>query len=358
MIKLDKSQFKAQLIEQLQTLPVCKPTSTRRNWVVRCPYCGDSKTINHGHFSILIDTMSDAPLLYRCFKCNDSGIITPQVLEDLGLYANQEFIRDLNLMNRTSTNGVYFKDRPKTFRVPKFTDCLENAKKLDYINRRLGLELTYEDCTQYKIVLSLVEFMRENHIRVGDALDGSSINLPMRSIQELDTHYVGFLSSNNNKITLRDYTPDQCGFFGRYYKVTIDPFNQSPNTFSGLVIQFDQLYTGDIDVHIAEGTFDIISALRNLPHRESENSLFFASCGYGFGTIIKYLVYMGVTTDINLHIYSDADKSDNDHRKALTKGLSKIWLDKVHVHRNGFSGEKDFGVPKDRIQEYTYELRM
>ena len=337
---------------------MCKPTSSRRNWVVRCPYCGDSKTLNHGHFSILIDVNSDAPLLYRCFKCNDSGIITPQVLEDLGLYTNNEFIRDLNLLNRTSTNGTYFKDRPKSFSVPVFTDCLENARKLDYINQRLGLDLTYEDCAKYKIVLSLVEFMRSNHLRVGPNPDGSTIDLPMRSIQELDTHYVGFLSSNNNKITLRDCTPNQIGFFGRYYKVTIDPFNQSPNTFYGLVNQFNPLYTGDIDMHIAEGTFDIISALKNLPHKESENALFFASCGYGFGAIVKYLVYMGVTTDINLHIYSDGDKSDRDHVRSLAKGLSKIWLDQVYVHRNAFEGEKDFGVPKSRIQEFTYRLRM
>lgn len=354
---MDKSQFKAQLIEHLQTLSVCKPSSTRRNWVVRCPYCGDSKTINHGHFSILIDMTSDAPLLYHCFKCNDSGILNPQVLEDLGIYTNQEFSRSLDLFNRSSSNGTYFRDRPKDFRVPKFSDHGENARKLDYVNQRLGLNLSYEDCIEYKIVLSMVEFMQANHIKIGSDLDGSTINLPRKSIQELDTNYVGFLSSNNNKITFRDCTPDQRGFFGRYYKVTIDPLNQSPNTFYGLVNQFNPLYTGDIDVHIAEGTFDIIGAYKNLPHKESENSLFFASCGYGFGTIVKYLVYMGVTTDINLHIYSDADKSDQDHARSLAKGVSKVWLDRVYVHRNGFSGEKDFGVPKERIQEYVYALR-
>ena len=354
---MNKIDFKKALIAQLQTLPVCKPNSAKRNWVVRCPYCGDSKTANHGHFSILIDINSDAPLLYRCLRCNESGIISSQTLEDLGLYVSNEFVRDLSLFNATSINPIYFKDRVKKFEVSLPTDSGENARKLDYINQRLGLDLTYEKCVEYKIVLSLVDFLRHNRIKISDVNDGSSINLPRRSILELNQKYLGFLSSNNNKITLRDCTADQSGFFGRYYKVTIDPFNQSPNTFYGLKNQFDLLYTGPIYVHIAEGTFDILSIYENLEHPPSQNSLFFASCGYGFNTIVKYLIYMGVCTDINLHIYSDNDKSDLDHLKSL-KGPIKLWIDNVFVHRNGFPGEKDFGVPKDKIKEYFYRLRL
>ena len=355
---VDSQYLKSSIIERLKTLPVCKPTSNMRNWTVRCPYCGDSKISNHGHFSILLDLNSDAPILYRCFKCNESGILTPQTLEDLDIGSTLELDKQLKLFNRTSGNGIYFKDKIKSFAVPVPFDCAENAQKLDYINHRLGTHLTYEDCAKYKIILSLVEFMRYNQIKISNANNGSSIDLPVRSVQELNRNYLGFLSSNNNKITFRDTTPDGTGFFGRYYKVTIDIFNQTPNTFYSLKNQFDPLYNESIEINIAEGTFDILSVYEKMGKPQSQNSLFFASCGYGFSTILKYLIYMGVTTDIVLNIYSDNDKSDRDHRKSLHKKNMDLWLDHVIIHRNGYSGEKDFGVPPDRIKEYQYELKI
>lgn len=357
-MSLDIVQTKHTVVELLKTLPVCKPTSNLRNWVVRCPYCGDSKTSNHGHFSIRVDEQSTAPMIYRCFKCNDSGLLTIQTLEDLGLRVTGDLTSGIHLLNRLGSNSAYFKDRVKKFKVPVPLDTAENAQKLDYINRRLGLSLSYEDCAEYKIVLSLVEFMRFNDIKISKENTGSSVNLPLRSIREFEQNYLGFLSSNNNKITFRDFTPDQSGFFGRYYKLTIDIMNQAPNTFYGLRNQFDLLYNDPIEVHIAEGTFDILSVYENLPHTDSQNSLFFASCGYGFNTILKYLIYMGVTTDVILHIYSDEDKSDADHLKSLKKGNLNLWLDRVFIHRNGYPNEKDFGVTPDRIKEYHYELKI
>lgn len=357
-MSIDIVQVKHSVVELLKTLPVCKPSSNLRNWVVRCPYCGDSRTANHGHFSIRIDEQSSAPMIYRCLRCNDSGVLTIQTLEDLGLYVNGDLSSGIQLVNRFGSNSAYFKDRVKRFKVPVPNDTAENAQKLDYINQRLGINLTYEECAEYKIVLSIVEFMRFNGIKLSKENNGASINLPIRSLKEFEQNYLGFLSSNNNKLTMRDFTPDQHGFFGRYYKITIDLMNQSPNTFYGLKNQFDLLYNDSIDVHISEGTFDILSVYRNFEHADTQNSLFFASCGYGFSTILKYLIYMGVTTDINLHIYSDADKTDLDHLRGLKKGNLGLWLDRVIVHRNGYAGEKDFGVPKNRIQEYHYDLKL
>ena len=351
-------QMKQIIIDRLQTLPVCKPSSNKQNWVVRCPYCGDSSHGGHGHFSIRIDVNSDAPMIFRCFRCNESGLLTAKTLDDLDIGLPQDLQRSLELINRMPGNSEYFRDKIKPYRVPVPEDTGENARKLHYINKRIGSKLTYEECAEYRIILSIAEFMRANHLKISKNDDGNSINIPLKSLQELETNYLGFLSSNNNKITFRDITPDQHGFFGRYYKVTIDIFNQSPNTFYGLKNQFNLLYTGPIDVHISEGTFDILSVYRNLKHDESQNALFFASCGYGFGTILKYLVYMGVDTDVVLHIYSDNDKGDFEHRRSLKKYGIPIWLDQVIVHRNGYPGEKDFGVPKSRIKEYSYELKL
>lgn len=350
-------EIKEQVINQLKTLPVCKPSSNMRNWVVRCPYCGDSIRSNHGHFSILVDLQSDAPLMYRCLKCNESGLLIPQVLEDLSLGYDQSLNKQLETFNKLNSNSSYFKDKVKNFIVPIPSDNAKNRYKLNYINNRLGTSLSFSDCSKFKIALSFREFIDANNIPmdVPDAFGGS---LKSSIVKILDDNYLGFVSANNNKIVFRDVSLDSSGFLGRYYKITLDVLNRSPNTFYSLMSTFDLLYTDPIDIHIAEGTFDIMSIYLNLITEPPQNSLFFASCGYSFSTILKYLIYTGVTTDINLHIYSDADKSDQNHLTLLRKPFYETWIDKLYIHRNVYGNEKDFGVPKDKIEEYVYTLSI
>lgn len=350
-------EIKEQIINQLKTLPVCKPSSNMRNWVVRCPYCGDSLNPKHAHFSILIDLQSDAPIVYRCLRCNESGILIPQVLEDLNLGYDQSLNQQLKLFNKLSSNSSYFKDKVKNFIVPIPGDTISNRYKLRYLNNRIGTDLEYKECADYKIVLNFSEFIKANNIPV-DTPDITGTILKSSLVRILDDKYLGFVSSNNNKITFRDTSPDGSGYLGRYYKVTLDILNRSPNTFYSLKSTFDPLYTEPININIAEGTFDILSVYLNLMKTKPQNNLFFASCGYSFSTILKYLIYTGVTTDVILNIYSDNDKSDKDHAKLLNKAFYKTWIDEINIHRNIFNDEKDFGVPLERINDYSYKLKL
>ena len=350
-------EIKEQIINQLKTLPICKSSSNMRNWVVRCPYCGDSRKSNHGHFSILIDLQSDAPLLYRCFRCNESGILIPQVLEDLTLGYDESLNQQLSIFNKLSSSSSYFKDKVKNFIIPIPSDNPRNRYKLNYINNRLGTSLSFDDCVSYKIVLNFSEFIMANNIPV-DIPDATGGMIKSSLVKILDEKYLGFVSANNNKITFRDVSQDSSGFLGRYYKLTIDILNRSPNTFYSLMSKFNLLYTDPINIHIAEGTFDILSVYLNLKPEISQNSLFFASCGYSFSTILKYLIYTGVNTGIHLNIYSDADKSDKDHLSLLAKPFYQTWLDNVTIHRNMSPGQKDFGVPIDKISDYSYRLKI
>ena len=85
--------------------------------------------------------------------------------------------------------------------------------------------------------------------------------------------------------------------------------------------------------------------------------LFFASCGYNFGTIIKWLIYMGINTDLYIHLYSDNDKSDKDDIKILNSGINQYWIDHAYIHRNMYPDEKDFGVPANRIKESYIQVK-
>jgi len=353
-------ELKLYIINQLKALPVCKASGNQKNWTVRCPYCGDSHNRSHGHFSIKIDIESDEVMLYRCFRCNESGILTNQTLEHLGIFINEGTSKDLRILNRKGKRSNKI-DQPKRYKVyPLKRQGAEYDRKLDYINRRLGTSIDYEEASQYKIIFSFQEFIKDNYIERCAKDETTGLYLPNRSLEELENNYVGFLSSNNNKITCRDITPDGSGFFKRYYKLTLDILNQSPNSFYALKDIFDLLYTEPIDINISEGTFDILSVFKNLPRDHSENQLFFANCGYGFNSILKYVILNGVNTNSTVHIYSDADKTDRDHLYQLKKCSIplNVWVDRFIVHRNQFQGEKDYGVPKDRIIDHSYELKI
>lgn len=333
-------ECKDMVLSKIKTLSVCKPNSSETQWVVRCPYCGDSKDKSHGHFSILINRGTDDIMMYRCFKCNEAGILKPEILEDLGIYLTEDERNAIRVCNKNSGKSSYNRNRPKDYRIPPIVNTPAVQAKLNYLQQRLGIEFTPELIDKCKIVLSIVDFINANHISI------KTLNYGL--IQTLENHYVGFLSANNNKIVFRRITDNEKLL--RYFKWTIDPMNTTPNNFyAPKNIQVPLLYTDPIRIHIAEGTFDILSVMLNMDHDPSQMHLFYGSCGYNFGTILKFLIYQGVNTDLTVELYSDADKTDAENEKVLCSGRNKIWIDHVIIHRNQCPGEKDYGVPKDRI---------
>lgn len=336
------------VLERLKELPVCIPNSTRTQWTIRCPFCGDSKNQAHGHLSIKIDEDDDtSPMLYRCFKCDASGLVTDQFLQDLGIYLDNDSIKELRSINRRSIRKNRFtNDRIENYIVPIPSDNNENKRKLQYINDRLGLDLEFEDCPRLKIVLDFYQFLNVNHIGIDD------LGMPEWSRRNLAYHYVGFLSQSNNVLTCRCIESDPK--FRRYIKVILNLRNQNPASFYMIPVSVSLISNKPLVVHIAEGTFDIISIHENFGIRDDRN-IYAAVCGYGPGTILKYLIYNGLMYKTIVHIYCDNDKSDEEEITVLRKHPEVIpWIDKLYFHRNGYDDEKDYGVPVDRINDQSY----
>lgn len=343
-------ELKSQVLQMLQTLRVCKPNSARTQWSVRCPYCGDStKHYNEGHFSILIDLNSDKPMLFRCFRCNESGILNADVLQDLGLSVTSDLKDQLRRGFRRILNTDHFNQLPMKYMVPEYPQDLKYLMKLNYIAQRLDLDIDTTWAKGNKIILGLYPFLEENHIR---SIPGVSEKL----MWFLNENHVGFLSSNNNRIVFRYIGSNPK--VDRYYKMILNPNNVSRNTFYAIPSGIDLMYTNPVHVHMAEGTFDILSVKYNMDHPEIGTHLYYASCGFNFNTILRWLLAKGVNTDLHIHIYSDKDKGDADHKKYLNTRQNKIWLDHVYIHRNLDEREKDYGVPRYRIQDSYYEWRM
>lgn len=343
---MDIIELKEQIIYQLSTLPVYLPSSTGVQHVVRCPYCGDSNNPSHGHFSIKIDRSDNSEMLYRCLKCGASGLFGSDIMDDLGLNVDADLHSTLNRFTRNViTKSRNYSGKVNSYIIPPVIDNYVYRSKLDYINNRLGINLTYDDAPKYKIILSIRSFLIINDLHELPGLNNHQIDI-------LERYYVGFLSKNNNTITFRNI-----GNIGkRYLKYKIMVNNMNPDNFYNIPKSTEFMYTNDIDINIAEGIFDILSVKYNVREDFNDEAYYFAICGYGYGAILRFLIYSGFTTGLNVHIYSDKDKSDDGYVKDVVNNPRiRPWINSLSIHRNFYPGEKDFGVPKDKINE---KIRM
>lgn len=345
------NSLKYKIIDLLQNLSVCNINSAKTEYTVRCPYCGDSqKDLSHGHFAIHIDVNNDDAILYRCLKCSVSGILNGDVLNELQLNTTPDTNDQLRNFNRkvvkknNLTNANY-----ENYTVPLYSSTPSNDLKLKYLNNRIGTTINYSEAKDLKIVFDIFEFLRYNKI---DAIPG----LSFKKQELLNKYYIGWLSTNNNCITFRRIIDDNN--LMRYIKIILNPHNINGNTFYSIPNKIDLLYTQNINIHIAEGIFDITSVYKNLQNSNLQNNYFYAACGFGYLTILKYLIYNGINTGLNIHIYSDNDKTDKDHIQYLFKRSAVgIWIDHIYIHRNRFSGEKDYGVPINRIDDSKLKIK-
>ena len=106
-------EFKYSIIEMLKNRGAYSVSTNGKQHYTRCPYCGDSRNINHAHMSI------------------------------------KKAMRYGKLTNN---------DKEK-FSVPLYTDSSINARKLEYLNNRLGIDYTYTDARDNKLVLNLFDFI-------------------------------------------------------------------------------------------------------------------------------------------------------------------------------------------------------
>lgn len=341
-------ELKERLIGLLSTLDVYLPNSSKTQHVVRCPYCGDSLNPSHGHFSIRIDKEDDSEIVYRCLKCNASGLFSTDIMEDLGLPIDPDTMSNLRRFNRTIiTKSKIYSEKVNKYVVPIDTvDNYVNRSKLEYLNHRLGVNFTYDEVRNQKIIIDFYEFLRVNDIRYIPGLNQNHVDL-------LQQKYVGFLSKNNNFITFRNITSQG----KRYLKFKINPNNLNPDNFYNVPKATDLMYNHDIDINIAEGTFDILSVKYNVNQDFDNDQYYFAVCGYGYPSILRYLIYAGLNTGLNVHIYSDKDKPDREYiSQIINNPRVRPWINSLTVHRNFYHGEKDFGVPKERIDEKVRKL--
>lgn len=323
------------------------------NYIIECPYCGDSISANHGHFYIKINPRDDSAMKYNCFRCPAGGIVTKDVLERLG-FCDKSILDSVDILNRNApmrdvqqymSEGTVLKFN---YNLPTID---MTSGKLNYLQKRLGIPFSEKELTDMKVITSLRDFLRENKLE--------EITCDPYVARIFEEKYIGFLSFGNSHILFRDVTDTQKYSWVKY------PITKASNNsacFYSMYSQIDPFCNDDIIINLSEGVMDTLGVAYHLDglHGRQIN---IAVGGKGYEKIIRILIQLGfVGNNITIRIFSDNDVQFNkkavpettlESYRKLFKNRKKLFK-KIIVTFNVLS--KDFGVPKSKISTKSFTL--
>lgn len=342
---MNNKDFKIDLINRLKQRNIFTQQVSISEVRTRCPYCGDSRTNrNTGHFYIRINPNDDYVIVYNCFKCPASGILTYNDLELLGI-EGLNYKEGMAVLNRTSVkpNSSTTIEDNKYFNYE--LPSVKNYSKVQYIENRLGYKFELDDLRKMKVITSLKDFLVLNKI--------DTITCKPYLANKLENQYVGFLSNNGAYILFRDVTDkDEM----RWVKYPITENSRGQKVFYSIQSEIDLYSKDDIIINLSEGIMDAVSICYNL-NNKSDNILNIAVCGKYYSGMIKHLITSGfVGSNIIFNIYSDREGSEDLSPEYFKKILSKytFLVKEINLYYNLLS--KDCGVEKERIKLQKYKI--
>lgn len=350
---MNNYEIKNEIIERLFGRDIYTKKVNSIEYRTRCPFCGDSNNINTGHLYLRINPNDNYPILYKCFKCDESGILRETMLNMLDIY-DLNIKSELLTLNKTSdkfdknineNNNLIFFD----YIIPENKLYLN---KINYIENRLGVKFSDNDLKDIKIITSLKEFLIENNIK--------TIQCSNSIAHTIEKDYVGFLSFGNSHILFRDITNTHKISWLKY---PITEESKTSKVFYSISSNIDIYSNQDITINLAEGILDILSVKYNLGYNQTENIINIAVTGRHYDSTILYLIDMGlIGSNIKINIFSDNDSVFNKKNKNPTtyqyfmKLLRnyKYLFKEINIYYNEL--EKDVGTTKDRIILKKYKI--
>lgn len=317
-----------------------KVASGGKEIVKRCHKCGDSRNLSDAHMYI---GTKDGVILYNCFKCGAKGIVDYTFFREIGSFdANLiSMVNDQNKSAFKSLNKISY-TAPRFFR-PNLTisDCPYNYNKLQYINDRMGLNLSFNDVTRLGIVLNIKDFLyfnRINYITRAEAV-----------IDEMEKYYIGFLSVDKNFIMMRRIVDEGivkpfCD--ERHINYNIWGSYEDNRRYYIIPTVINTLQP--VKIHIAEGAFDALGIYFNT-NSDKTNSIFASCGGKVYEALMRYFIMDMGLINFEVHLYPDNDVNDYKIQRVINN-LS-VYKSDIYVHRNLCPGENDFGVSKNKIME-------
>ena len=339
---IDVNLYKRFLLDHL---PNAKEASGGTEINCKCVYCSDNKR----HMYVSIPKGPDDPSMYNCFKCGSRGVVTDKVLQEWNTYDDSIAVALIN-----HNKKIKIKNTVDTRMVASLSNMYAKndqltLDKLDFINRRLGTNLTIKNCLDLKIVLNLKDLLSQNNI--------TEYTRHMHIINELDMGFIGFISLDNSFVNLRRIVPEGTVYKDidkRYVNYNIFGKYDNAERFYTVPTVINLNTTERIKLHIAEGPFDILSIYLNL--RNQEPGIYTCVAGSNYIGIVRHFILAMKLSYIEIHMYPDEGSGGEEYKLRDITNLAAPMGIPVYIHRNKMLGEKDMGVPLERIKEEIYQL--
>ena len=347
--------FQELLKEQLHKLfPEAKEDGAGANTLINCPLCNmEGRRDSNRHMSICLG-YDGKPLYFNCWRNNlHRGLLTPDNLEKLASMSSTipdaGFLELLDEYNRRSGKlSRYRLDNKNQYNISTVSvnDTEINEIKRKYICNRIGVDLSLEELAANKIIFSIKDLLYKNYIK--------RMTRSPQIMELLDRYFVGFLTNTNSSIILRNMVSGKIdlpeSIADRYIKYVI--IQGAPSGYY-IIPSKCNLYN-HIDIHLAEGTFDILSVFYNLREANRIDNIYASIGGNSYLNTMEYFLSdLGIISP-SFHIYVDNDIKPHVLPE-IERKIKPLGFD-VWIHINSYPGEKDFGVPKSKIQEYVYKL--
>ena len=326
-------------------IPNSQFAAGKKELVLRCPYCGHTSSVGKKH--MYIGLSQDKPYMFNCFKCEAGGLVNRTFLNLLDI-RDEELIQAIDIHNkemRLSRGNSYASNR---IREPQVAyDAFEvdynlYPDKVNYINDRLGTNLSVSEMMNMKIIFDF-SFFKRQIMRYLGATESD--------FERIQRDYVGFLSVNNTSLSMRCIRQTDSKY--RYLICKLDDRDIYNKAFC---IPSSIPYTSDrIMVHIAEGQFDIISIYNNMTNRST--GIYFAAAGNKYSAILKYILSKGIMY-MDIHLYFDNDSAGEIAKRQIEyfikNNIAFFRGSRVFAHVN--QADKDYGVPIDKIQDFCIQI--
>lgn len=328
--------------------PFATPVAGRKEVNCRCFYCADSSNMRKGHFYISVPK-EDEPSMFYCQKCHAQGIVTNDKLVEWGIFDSQfgiEITKYNSKVLSLTKNKKFLDSVIYNVRNTRITTDNLSLYKLKYINDRLGTNLTLQDCLSNKIVLNIKDLIQENRLE---------LTRHPNIVDQLDSHFLGFLSFDNAFLNLRKVTEKQVYQTIDKRYINYNVFDKYDNTLKFYVLpsQIDLINPTPVRLHLSEGPFDILSIKYNVVGPNGRD-IFVSVGGSSYkGCIRHFITKMGIY-NMEVHIYMDNDQSKTQMYEIAN--LLRHFNITVFLHHNGYPNEKDYGVPKERIVDNVIKI--
>ena len=177
-------------------------------------------------------------------------------------------------------------------------------------------------------------------------------------MNDLDREFIGFLSIDNAFLNMRRTCDEGIVYKSidkRYINYDIFGKKDTNQRFYTVPTLVNINTPNRIKLHISEGPFDILSIYLNVRHKEE--GIYTCVAGNNYISIIMYFLIELRLPNVEIHIYPDNDRYGSVDR--IRNIMYKIPDPTIpfYIHTNTKEGEKDFGVPSNRIFESIMCLR-